>query len=214
MDTHAVDSCVRGFQVYSDRWTPALGEILVCEIEDGNASDSYAVSIKKGSEIIGHVPRKISAACHLFLGFGGSLSCIITDAHRRYSSDLPQGGLEIPCKLVFESTMSSNLVPKVRRLVSTCPPIELKLAKKAPKRSIKETVPGIPPDKKIRVDDDVIDLDSISTNDNHQEGVPWLKCERQLLKTTDKDMILKGSVLKHSGIEILNLAVRNILVMY
>ena len=71
MDTHAVDSCVRGFQVYSDRWTPALGEILVCEIEDGNASNSYTVAIKKGSEIIGHVPRKISAACHLFLGFGG-----------------------------------------------------------------------------------------------------------------------------------------------
>ena len=137
MDTHAVDSCVRGFQVYSDRWTPALGEILVCEIEDGNASDSYAVAIKKGSEIIGHVPRKIPAACHLFLGFGGSLSCSITDAHHRYSSDLPQGGLEIPCKLVFESTMSSNLVSKVRRLVSTCPPIELKLAKKGTKTKYK-----------------------------------------------------------------------------
>ena len=193
MDTHAVDSYVRGFHVYSDRWTPALGEIPVCEIEDGNASNSYTVAIKKGSEIIGHVPRKISAACHVFLEFDGSLSCIITEAHCRYSSDLPQGGLEIPCKLVFESTMSSNLVPKVQRLVSTCPPIELKLARKAPKQSIKEAVPGISPDKKMQVDDDVIDLDSISTNDNHQEGVPWLKCKRQLLNTTDKDDIKRFS---------------------
>jgi len=44
---HGIDSCVRGFHVYSNRWTPALGEILECEIEDGNASDLYAVAIKK-----------------------------------------------------------------------------------------------------------------------------------------------------------------------
>jgi len=83
---HVVDSCVRGFHVYYDRWTPALGEVLMCEVEDGNTSDTYAVAIKKGSEIIGHVPRKISAACTLFLELGGSLSCIITDTHRRYSA--------------------------------------------------------------------------------------------------------------------------------
>jgi len=191
MDTHAVDSCVRGFHVYSDRWTPALGEVLVCEIEHENDSDPYAVAVKKGSEVVGHVPRKISAACHLFLDFGGSLCCIITDAHRRYSSDLLQGGLEIPCKLVFESAKSSNLLPKVRRLVSTCPPIELKLPKKAPKRSLQEA--DVSPVKKMREQSDIIDLDAVSTSYHHQqETVPWLKCERQLLKTSDKEMILKG----------------------
>jgi len=119
--------------VYYDRWTPALGEALMCEVEDGNTSDLYAVAIKKGGKIIGHVPRKILAACNLFLELGGSLRCIIID-----SADLPQGGLEIPCKLVFESTKKSNLVPKVRRLVAVCLPIELKLEeKKAPKRSVK-----------------------------------------------------------------------------
>ena len=80
MDTHAVDSCVRGFHVYNDRWTPVLGEVLMCEVEDGNTSDTYAVAIKKGGEINGHVPRTIvSAACNLFLELGGSLRCIITD---------------------------------------------------------------------------------------------------------------------------------------
>ena len=47
MDTHAVDSCVRGFHVYNDRWTAVLGEVLMCEVEDGNTSDTYAVAIKK-----------------------------------------------------------------------------------------------------------------------------------------------------------------------
>jgi len=84
--------------VYYDRCAPALGEVFKCEVEDGNASDIYAVAIKKGGEI------KISAAWNLFLELGRSLSCIITDTHHRYSADSPQAGLEIPCKLVFEST--------------------------------------------------------------------------------------------------------------
>ena len=198
MDTHAVDSCVRGFHVYNDRWTPVLGEVIMCEVEDGNTSDTYAVAIKKGGEIIGHVPRTISAACNLFLELGGSLRCIITDTLHRYSADLPQGGLQIPCKLVFESTKKSSLVPKVRRLVAVCPPIELKLEeKRAPKRSVKVTDSSV---KKRRVEDDVVDIDTFSGSNGDfvdqvgvRDGAPWLKCERQLLKITDKDMILRGS---------------------
>jgi len=137
-----------------------------------NTSDTYAVAIKKGGEIIGHVPRKISAVCNLFLELGGSLSCIITDTHRQYSADLPQGGLEIPCKLVFESTKKSSLVSKVRRLVAVCPPIELKLEKKmAQKRSVKVADTFV---KKIRVEDDVVDIDALSVSKGNfvdQEGV-------------------------------------------
>ena len=51
--------------------------------------------------MIGHIPRKLSAACSLFLRLGGTMNCEITDGHRQYSADLPQGGLEIPCKFVF-----------------------------------------------------------------------------------------------------------------
>jgi len=82
MDTHVVNSCVRGFHEYYDKWTPALGEVLMCEVEDGNTSDTYTISIKKGGGIIEHVPRKISAACNLFLELGGSLNCIIIDILR------------------------------------------------------------------------------------------------------------------------------------
>ena len=171
MDTHAVDSCVHGFHVYYYRWTPTLGEVLMCKVEDRNISDIYTVAIKKGDKVIGHVPRKISAACNLFLELGGSLCCIITETHRQYSADLPQGGLEIPCKLVFESTKKSNLVPKVRRLVAVCPPIELKLKeKRAPKRSVKVADTST---KKRRVEDDV-DIDVLSVSDGSfvdQEGV-------------------------------------------
>ena len=98
-----MESCVRGFHVHKDICIPATGEVLSCKGEDKNIMDSYAVAIMKGSEIIGQVPCKISDACYLFIQKGGILTCIITDSNHQCSSDLPQGGLQIPCKLVFES---------------------------------------------------------------------------------------------------------------
>jgi len=198
MDTHVVDSCVCGFYVYYDRWTPALGEVLMCKVEDGNTSDTYTVTIKKGIEIIGNVTKKISAPYNLFLELGGSLSCIITNTHHRYSAYLPQGGLEIPCKLVLESTKKSSLVSKVRRLVVVSTNRIKSGEKMAPKRSVKLADTFVKK-KKRRVEDDIVDIDALSVRDHNfvdqegvRDGVPWLKCECQLMKTTDKNMILKG----------------------
>ena len=47
-------------------------------------------------------PRKISRLCWLFIRKGGRTTCTVTGG-RQYSADLPQGGLEIPCILRFES---------------------------------------------------------------------------------------------------------------
>ena len=90
----------------------------------------------KGSEIIGHVPRNISAACYLFIQKGGILTCIITDSsNHQYSSDLPQGGLQIPFKLVFESH-DVELIAKVRKLLQSAPPIYVQLEQPASKRKL------------------------------------------------------------------------------
>ena len=86
MATHEANSCVRGFHVYDDIWTPFVGETLACEQESGNPNDPYAVAIKKGSEVVGHVSRKSSAACSLFLLLGGLFavkSQTINDATHR-----------------------------------------------------------------------------------------------------------------------------------
>ena len=63
---YEVDSCVRGYHVYQDTWTPLVGEELHCEREEENIHDRYAVVVKKGSAKVGHMPRKISTACTLF----------------------------------------------------------------------------------------------------------------------------------------------------
>jgi len=55
---------------------------LNCERESRNPSDLYAVAIKNGASVIGHIPRKLSAACSLFLSLGGTMNCEIMDNHR------------------------------------------------------------------------------------------------------------------------------------
>ena len=44
-----------------------VGESLVCERDPENASDRYAVAVKKEGTIMGHLPRKVSRVCSLFL---------------------------------------------------------------------------------------------------------------------------------------------------
>ena len=111
-----VDSMIRGYHEYMMIWNdPIVGEELVCEHEPGNSRDPYAVAFKKQlsgeDKIVGHVQRKISTICSLFIRRGGTICCMVK-GRQRYSSDLPQGGLEIPCVLHF---MAINY-EKVKRL--------------------------------------------------------------------------------------------------
>ncbi len=95
------ESSVRSFHVDKELWTTYVGENVRCIHESGKRDDSFAVAVKHGSDTVGHVPRKVSCICSLFLRHGGSISCTVTGDKRR-STDLPQGGLEISCIIKFE----------------------------------------------------------------------------------------------------------------
>ena len=70
-----LQSCIRGYHVYGERWTALLGEELTCEREIGNVVDRYAVAVKKDTgETVGHVPKKISRICSSFLQRDNSCS--------------------------------------------------------------------------------------------------------------------------------------------
>ena len=114
METCERNSCVRGYHVYRTIWDAAIGEDLVCEREPTNEHDRYAVAVKKDGIIIGHLPRDISKPCSLFLRRGSNITCYVT-GHRRYSADLPQGGLEIPCVLRFEGELKE--VAKIKKYI-------------------------------------------------------------------------------------------------
>ena len=115
MVRYCCDSVVRSYHVYKDIWEASHGELLNCTRETGNVFDPFAVCMKKCGCTVGHVPRNISSICLLFLRRDGTIQCKVTGS-RQYSHDLPQGGLEIPCQLIFEG--DSKYIHKVEKSMS------------------------------------------------------------------------------------------------
>ena len=120
METYfSIDAMVRGYHVYKDVWESEVGEVLACEVEMNNIHDRNAIAVKKANDVVGHLPKKISLICRLFLEReDSSIQCEVAST-RRYSRDLPQGGLEIPCRLHFcgNSTKAKEASLKAQKLV-------------------------------------------------------------------------------------------------
>ena len=70
--------------------------------------------MSKDAQVIGHMARKVSTMCYLFLQKGGTISCVVMGT-RWYSYDLPQGNMEMMCLLKFCG--NNNIVQKVKKLL-------------------------------------------------------------------------------------------------
>ena len=73
MDIYEINSCMRGHHIER----PVLGKELKCQIEEGNVKDRYAVAILRENIVVGHIPRKITAGCYLFIKRNVSINCVI-----------------------------------------------------------------------------------------------------------------------------------------
>ena len=104
--------------MYRSIWTPTNGEVLLCARETGNSHDPFSVKVIKSAMIVGHLPKRISSTCSLFLHMGESISCEVTGP-KQYSVDLIQGGLEIPCRLMLSSS-TKELIEKAKKLLGLC----------------------------------------------------------------------------------------------
>jgi len=86
---------------------------LSCKREPSNRENQFAVAVTKADfNIVGRMPRKISAIRSLFLQQSGKISCCVTGPRQDYS-DLPQGGLEISCTLKFTRAKDLDHLEKV-----------------------------------------------------------------------------------------------------
>ena len=74
----SVEAVVRGYHAYKHIWAAVYGEELPCEREAGNWVDAFAVAVMKDGTVVGHVPKKISSVCSLYLRRGGSIICRVT----------------------------------------------------------------------------------------------------------------------------------------
>ena len=96
------------------------GEELSTEPDtDGHKfGDRNSVKVKKDNITVGHVPKDISRIAKFFIAHGGEIACIITGKRQR--SQLPQGGLEVPCKYVFK-TKNKTMMEKLKKLLAETP---------------------------------------------------------------------------------------------
>ena len=192
LSSFAIDSMVRGYHVYKDVWNATLDEELPCEREMDNTADRFAVAVKKDAVVVGHVAKKISSICSMFIHRGGSIVCTVT-GFRQFSDDLVQGGLEIPCKLTF--TGDNTLILKLKGLIKfacsskdkgdvkpDCPPSDEKA--KCP-----------PSKKKIKIEAQHL-VAAVNDDTSHDVSREWLSRVAGIqLTMQDRERIIKGEKL-------------------
>ena len=72
------------------------------------------MTVEKNGTVVRHLPRKVLRVCALLLKREGSTQCTVT-GKQRYSADLPQGGVEIPCFVVFKA--SAKEIQKLKHIM-------------------------------------------------------------------------------------------------
>ena len=82
--------CIRGYHVYGYHvykmiWREAIGEELECDQEPENSC-----GVKRSEVIVGHLPRKLSRVCSLFLR-AWRCNSMYGDWRTQYSGDLHSG---------------------------------------------------------------------------------------------------------------------------
>ena len=120
--TFSVQAMVCGYHVYKSIWDAACDDnIFLCEREIGIPHDLSSTAAKKGI-MVGHVLRKISATCFMFIHWGGTILCRVNGSWC-YSSDLPQEGLEVPCILSLSAPQAHEW--KIKQLIVLALPVKL-----------------------------------------------------------------------------------------
>ena len=76
--TFTQSDVVRGHHIYKEVWTPFIGEELYLQQERYNIHDRFAVTLMKGSNIVGRVPQELSRTYWKFLEKGGNIKCEVT----------------------------------------------------------------------------------------------------------------------------------------
>ena len=168
----SLESMIRGYHEYKPIWgDPMLGEELECKREPGNPHDTHAVTVIKlmsGSNVtVGHLPRAILLICSIFIRHGGTIMSRVNGT-RRYSSDIPQGGVEIPCVLTFlvKSFKEGNKTKQLLEGTLSLAPVELNLVSETDEGSLDaEDIAELGSDVSTEVD---IKIKSEPTEENAQ----------------------------------------------
>ena len=191
----SIESMIRGYYKYKLIWdNPVVGECLLCEREVGNPHGTHAVVVKKVIDgnltEVGHVPHRISSIFSIFLRRGGTINCTV-DESRQYSSDIPQGGLEIPCVLTFtaQSSVEGNKAEKLieSALSAKCSKVPNHVQDKTCAADL-PSITGIEEKENVCSQTDKIDL----TNSDTAQGEAQSSLPRKKAKNFDAERVIMG----------------------
>ena len=111
-----VSCCVRGYHLFKPFWDALIASILSAKHDDDPQSlvhHKYHIAlINNESVTVGHLPKFMSKLAHIFVKQAGKIRGEITGS-KRYPSDLDQGGLEIPAKIMFQSS-NERIIEEMR----------------------------------------------------------------------------------------------------
>ena len=95
MQTLEIQSFVRGYHAYMDRWTPVIGQTLLLKREPTNTKDKHAVAVYEEDSVVGHTPYNLAPYLSRFLARDVSKAfAIVTGAKVNRGAGYR---LEIPC---------------------------------------------------------------------------------------------------------------------
>lgn len=138
------------------------------------------MAVIKVGNIVGHLPRKISTLCSLFLRRGGEISCAVNGS-QRYSFDLPQGGLEIPCVLTFSA--EDDILDKTKKLLQYVSSLTVNdEASVTPPKPQEKLLMSSPKRRKV---------ESLQQGNADASDGQWIRVNTLVLTMYDKESILK-----------------------
>ena len=90
-----INSYVSGYHAYMDRWTPALGQVLILKREPNNDKDKHAVAVLNDDVIVGHVPYNLAPRFSQYLR--REVNKAFAEVTGEKANRGANYGLEIPC---------------------------------------------------------------------------------------------------------------------
>ena len=112
-----MNCCVRGYHIFKSFWDDPVGFVLSAKHENDPQSlvhDKYVIALINSEPVtVGHLPKFMLKLGHFFVKYTGKIKCKTTGS-KRNSSDLEQGGLEIPAKIIVQNS-NEKIIEEIKK---------------------------------------------------------------------------------------------------
>ena len=97
-NTFEYTAVVRRYHYFKTIWQPKENEVLVCQFENGNSYDMFAIkTCDQRGTMVGQLSSKVSRITKFIIDCSATVSVMLTGTPYR-RSPLVKRGLEIPCE--------------------------------------------------------------------------------------------------------------------